>query len=152
LNRGDAAGAAETYREGATDGQVSRQRIRRPKLTRTGRPVCTGRSERLRARFVYWCKDPVRDLVFSLRFEEPCFWHVNSTVHEKYQRHLNAHIKMSRVNQRTNRIEYYWRELHSDDHLLDCECMNATRAVQLGLVPLIAENPQAYEQASLGFR
>jgi hypothetical protein len=98
-----------------------------------------------RARFVYWCKDPVRDLVFSLRFEEPCFWHVNSTVHEKYQRHLNAHIKMSRVNQRTNRIEYYWRELHSDDHLLDCECMNATRAVQLGLVPLIAENPQAYQ-------
>ena len=86
-----------------------------------------------RARFVYWCKDPVRDLVFSLRFEEPCFWHVNSTVHEKYQRHLNAHIKMSRVNPRTNRIEYYWRELHSDDHLLDCECMNATRAVQLGL-------------------
>jgi hypothetical protein len=36
-------------------------------------------------RFVYWCKDPVPDLAFLLRFEEPCFWHVNSTGHEKHR-------------------------------------------------------------------
>lgn len=101
------------------------------------------------ARFVYWCKDPVRDLVFSLRFEEPCYWHVSSTAHPSYDRHLNAHMKLTRQNPRTGRWETYWREMYADDHLLDCECMNSVRAVQLGLVPLLAENPQAY-QGQLG--
>lgn len=81
--------------------------------------------------FHYWAKDPVRDLVTSLKTHEPTIWHIHSNAHKAYQRHLNAHVKIYKNNAR-GEMEGTWHELHSDDHLWDCECMNATVAVQTG--------------------
>jgi hypothetical protein len=83
-----------------------------------------------------WAKDPVRDLVTGLRFAQPSIWHITSTVHPEYQRHLNAHVKMVRVNPRSNEPEQYWKELHGDDHLWDDECMQGAIAVQRGYAVL----------------
>lgn len=83
-----------------------------------------------------WAKDPVRDLVTGLRFAQPSIWHITSTVHPEYQRHLNAHVKMVRVNPRTNEPESFWKELHGDDHLWDDECMQGAIAVQRGYAVL----------------
>lgn len=101
------------------------------------------------ARFVYWAKDSVLDLIFSLRYNEPHCWHIHADAHKSYQRHLNSRAKMTRVNWQTGGTTYFWKELYQDDHLLDCECENLVRAIQLGLVPVPDENPAAY-QGQLG--
>lgn len=86
--------------------------------------------------FVYWCKDPVRDFVSALRVREPAIWHVHSNVHKRYAEHLNAHVKLIKVNPRTGEPETSWKEMKGEDHLLDCECMNAVTAVELGYASL----------------
>jgi hypothetical protein len=87
--------------------------------------------------FMYWCKDPIRDLVATLRVQEPTMWHIHSTAHPAYQQHLNAHVKLSKINARTGEPESFWKELEGrDDHLWDCECMNSATAVELGFLEL----------------
>lgn len=90
--------------------------------------------------FVYWCKDPIRDLLATLRDQQPTMWHIHSNAHPEYQRHLGAHVKMSRVVPRTGERIDYWMELSGrSDHLLDCEAMNAVTAVELGYAELFEE-------------
>lgn len=93
--------------------------------------------------FAYWCKDPVRDLVAGLRVQEPAIWHVHSNVHKKYTEHLNAHVKLTKVNAKTGEPEDFWKEMKTEDHLLDCECMNAVTAVELGFAVLLDRTPHA---------
>ena len=93
--------------------------------------------------FVYWCKDPVRDLVSTLRVQEPTIWHIHANAHPAYQQHLNAHVKLQKINARTGEPEDFWRELQGrDDHLWDCECMNAVTAVELGFAELFDRSEQ----------
>ncbi len=95
-----------------------------------------------KALWVYWANDPVKDLVAVLRFTtEPVIFHVHTDAHKDYQRHLNAEIKVAQRNHRTGRTVYFWKQLRKDNHALDCECMVAVRAMQLGLLPTPEETP-----------
>ncbi|MEA3207880.1 MAG: hypothetical protein QOE70_937 [Chthoniobacter sp.] len=103
-----------------------------------------------KAKYVYWSNDQLKDLLSVLRYSEPTIFHVHSDVPIEYQRHLNAEIKTTKKSFQTGRITYYWRQLRRDNHLLDAECMNLLRALQLGFVPMPDEQPTA-TQRSLDF-
>ena len=86
------------------------------------------------------------------RFLEPTIWHVHSTAHPAYQRHLNVHVKLQRIDHKSGAPVDYWKELHNDDHLWDCECMNTVLAVRQGLVPLLgsgAEQPELFQNLAV---
>jgi hypothetical protein len=74
-------------------------------------------------------------------------FHVHTDVPVDYQRHLNAEIKTTKRSFQTNRVTYFWRRLRKDNHLLDVECMNLLRALQLGFVPISDEQPAATQRA-----
>lgn len=95
-----------------------------------------------RARYVKFYTGGAMDLVSSLRYSEPQIWHVSANVSEKYQRHLNSRMKMMIQNKRTGRMEPIWKELHQDNHLLDCEEFQVIRAIQMGLISLPDERIQ----------
>jgi len=92
-----------------------------------------------RVRYVKFSTNGALDLISSLRFASPPIWHVTTNVSEKYQRHLNSKMKVSLQNKRTGRFEFIWKELHQDDHLLDCEEFQVIRSIQLGLIAVPEE-------------
>lgn len=92
-----------------------------------------------RVRYIKFSTYGALDLISSLRYASPPIWHITMNVSEKYQRHLNSKMKMALQNKRTGRMEYIWKELHQDDHLLDCEEFQAIRAIQLGLISVPEE-------------
>lgn len=95
-----------------------------------------------RARYVNFAKDPILDIVSSLRYAEPTMWHVSVNVHPEYARHLNSRIKRQGKNKRTGRTEWLWYELHQSNHLADCESFVAVRAMQRGLLSLPQESEE----------
>jgi DNA-directed RNA polymerase subunit RPC12/RpoP len=92
-----------------------------------------------RVRYVKFSTYGAMDLVASLRYTTPTIWHITANTSEKYQRHLNSRMKMLLQNKRTGRMEPIWKQLHQDDHLLDCEEFQVIRAIQVGLISLPAE-------------
>ncbi len=95
--------------------------------------------------------DPIKDLLAVLRYNEPPIFHVHTDVPVDYQRHMNAEIKTTKRSFQTNRVTYFWRRLRKDNHLLDAECMNLLRALQLGFVPMPDEQPATIQcSLSLG--
>ena len=100
-----------------------------------------------KARYVYWANDPIKDLLAVLRYREPPIFHVHTDVPVDYQRHLNAEIKTTKRSFQTNRVTYFWRRLRKDNHLLDAECMNLLRALQLGFVPMPDEQPTTTQRS-----
>lgn len=87
-----------------------------------------------RARYFKFYKDGALDLVSSLRYAEPAIWHVSANVSARYQRQMNSRVKVMIQNKRTGRYQAIWKDLYKDNHLLDCECMQVIRAIQLGLI------------------
>jgi hypothetical protein len=79
------------------------------------------------------------DLISSLRFHQPPIWHININVSDQYQRHMGSRMKAAVQSKRTGRWEQIWKELHQDDHLLDCEEFQVIRAIQLGLISVPEE-------------
>lgn len=93
--------------------------------------------------FIYWCKDPVRDFVSALRARRETLWHIHANTHPAYQQHLNSHIRLKKVKPSTGETEDYWIEKSGrDDHLWDCECMNASTALELGYAELLGGQGQ----------
>lgn len=92
-----------------------------------------------RARYIKYSTSAALDLVSSLRYATPTIWHVSANVSDRYQRQLNSKVKVMQQNRKTGRWEYFWRDLHTEDHLLDCEKMAAIQAVILGLVSVPQE-------------
>jgi DNA-directed RNA polymerase subunit RPC12/RpoP len=100
--------------------------------------------------FIKWSKDPIREHLKGLMAKTigqgTPIWHTHANVHPDYQRHMNAHVMERRHNGRI--WQTFWRELPGvPDHLWDCECMNAVRAVMKGMCPLIdvrAEQPELF--------
>lgn len=92
-----------------------------------------------RARYIKFSTNGALDLISSLRYASPPIWHVTMNVSDKYQRHLNSKLKTGLQNKRTGRWEYIWRDIHQDDHLLDCEEFQVIRAIQLGLISVPEE-------------
>lgn len=91
--------------------------------------------------FIKWCKDPVREQVKGLQGKTSAdgkpIHHIHAHVHKEYQRHMNAHVMQVRVNARGQR-DTFWLELKGvPDHLWDCECMQAARALMRGMTPLL---------------
>lgn len=89
-----------------------------------------------RARFVNFVKHSVSDMVASLRYAEPSIWHISANVSPRYARHLNSRTKIKVKNKRTNKAEWIWKELHQENHMLDCESFVTIRAMQRGLLLL----------------
>jgi hypothetical protein len=87
-----------------------------------------------RVRYVKFSKPRILDMVSSLRWAQPTIWHVSMNAHLDYSRHLNSRVKLQRQNQRTGVVEWFWKELHQDNHLADCENFVTVRALQLGLL------------------
>src|SRR5215472_9840404 len=84
-------------------------------------------------------KSAALDLVSSLRYASPTIWHVSANVSDRYQRQLNSKVKVMTQNRKTGRWEQFWKDLHTEDHLLDAECGVAIQAVILGLVSVPQE-------------
>jgi len=95
-----------------------------------------------RARYVKYSKGGALDIVSSLRYASPTIWHITANVSDRYQRQLNSKMKVQLQNKRTGRIEQIWKDLHREDHLLDCECIVTIRSIQMGLLSLPSENIQ----------
>jgi hypothetical protein len=95
-----------------------------------------------RARYVKYSKAGALDIVSSLRYANPTIWHITANVSDRYQRQLNSKMKIQQQNKQTGRIKMIWKDLHREDHLLDCECMAVIRSIQMGLVSLPTENVQ----------
>lgn len=95
-----------------------------------------------RARYIKYSTAAALDLVASLRYHDPTIWHVTANVSDRYQRQLNSKVKVMQQNRRTGRWEYFWKDLHSEDHLLDAEKMATIQAVILGLVSVPTEQIQ----------
>lgn len=93
-----------------------------------------------RARYVKYSKGGALDIVSSLRYAKPTIWHITANVSDRYQRQLNSKMKVQIQNKRSGRIELIWKDLHREDHLLDCECEVSIRAIQMGLISLPSEN------------
>lgn len=87
-----------------------------------------------RARYFKFSKDGALDLVSSLRYADPAIWHVSANVSDRYQRQLNSKMKIMVLNKRNGRYKPIWKDLYKESHLLDCECMQTIRAIQLGLI------------------
>jgi len=92
-----------------------------------------------RAKYVKYSKEAALDLVSSLRYSTPTIWHVSANVSTRYQRQLNSKVKVMQQSKKTGRFESFWKDLHSEDHLLDAECGVAIQAVILGLVAVPQE-------------
>lgn len=92
-----------------------------------------------RVRYIKFSTNGALDLISSLRYASPPIWHITMNVSDKYQRHLNSKLKTGVQSKRTGRWEYIWKELHQDDHLLDCEEFQVVRAIQLGLISVPEE-------------
>jgi hypothetical protein len=92
-----------------------------------------------RAKYIKYSKASALDLVASLRYTTPTIWHVSANVSDRYQRQLNSKVKVMQQSKKTGRMEYFWKDLHSEDHLLDAECGVAMQAVILGLVAVPQE-------------
>lgn len=75
-------------------------------------------------------------------------WTLPSTVGADYVRQLTAERRISREDTR-GRTVYEWRQMHPDNHLLDCECMILVAAVIKGLVPsgVVRQSKVAVEKA-----
>ncbi len=95
-----------------------------------------------RARYVKFSNAGSMDLVSSLRYANPTIWHVTANVSDRYQRQLNSRMKMQVQNKRTGRMEVIWKDLHNENHLLDCEKMQCIRAIQAGLISVPDERIQ----------
>ncbi len=89
-----------------------------------------------RARYIKYYKDAALDIVSSLRYASPTIWHITANASERYQRHLNSKMKIMVQNKRNGRWGPIWKDLHTEDHLLDGECGVAIRAIQMGLISL----------------
>lgn len=89
-----------------------------------------------RARFIYFAKDPMLDIVESLRHSEPFIWHCTVNVSPEYNKHLNSRVKRMQKNKKTGRPEWVWYELNQQNHLYDCEVHVTVRALMLGLISL----------------
>lgn len=96
----------------------------------------------VRARYFKFSKDAGLDIITSLRHSDPPIWHVSANVSDRYQRHLNSRIKLLVQNKRTGRFAPLWKDLHQENHLQDCEVINAVRAIQLGLVVVPGESSE----------
>lgn len=92
-----------------------------------------------RAKYIKYSKAAALDLVSSLRYAQPTIWHVTANVSDRYQRQLNSKVKIMQQNRKTGRWDSFWKDLHSEDHLLDAECGVAIQAVILGLVAVPQE-------------
>ncbi len=88
----------------------------------------------------------MREQVKALMTKTPTIWHTHANVSKEYQRHMNAHHMTIEHNGRFTFT--VWKELKGvPDHLWDCECMQAVRAVMKGMTPLIdvrAEQPELF--------
>jgi DNA-directed RNA polymerase subunit RPC12/RpoP len=87
-----------------------------------------------RARYFKFCKSSGLDILSSLRYADPAIWHVSANVSDRYQRQMNARMKVMIQNKRTGRYVPLWKDLYKEAHLQDCEVMQAIRAIQLGLI------------------
>jgi phage terminase large subunit GpA-like protein len=92
-----------------------------------------------RAKYIKYSKSAALDLVSSLRYATPTIWHVSANVSDRYQRQLNSKVKVMQQSKKTGRWESFWKDLHTEDHLLDAECGVAIQAVILGLVAVPQE-------------
>jgi hypothetical protein len=92
-----------------------------------------------RVRYIKFSVNGAMDLISSLRFHQPPIWHISIDVSDKYQRHMTSRMKVAVQSKRTGRWEQIWKELHQDDHLLDCEEFQVIRAIQLGLISVPEE-------------
>ncbi len=89
--------------------------------------------------YIAFCKHETIDLVMGLRYAEPPCWHVSPNVHEDYSRHLNSRMKLRRVNQKTGVQEWFYKELHQDNHLADAENFVHIQALIKGLLAMPPE-------------
>jgi DNA-directed RNA polymerase subunit RPC12/RpoP len=101
-----------------------------------------------RAAFIYWSNDRIKDRLAVARHAIPPRWHVHGDVRQDYMRHLNAEIKTTKMNPRTGRVSYYWKQVRRDNHLLDCEAMQFAMGLVGGVIEDEADK-QANSQAAL---
>ena len=105
--------------------------------------------QNIRAPFVYWSGDRIKDRLEVLRFEEPARWHVDAGVSKDYVHQLNSEIKTSKISPKTGRITFYWRQVRKANHLRDCEAMQIVLTLKNGILEDEASR-QANTQIALG--
>ena len=91
-----------------------------------------------------WSNPTIKDILFKLRDAEssPVKWEVpEQWSTNKYWRHLDGEYKGRDFNARTGRVIYTYkkRSRHWPNHLLDCEAMNVTVAIKIGILKTKAE-------------
>lgn len=95
-----------------------------------------------RARYVKFAKSVMMDVLSSMRYSDPTIWHITANVSPRYTRQINSRVKEQRSNLKTGRVEWFWKELHQENHLLDSEVHVTVRALQLGLLSLPNESEE----------
>lgn len=86
-----------------------------------------------------WSNPSIKDIVARMRDKEssPVKWGiVKEYATEEYFRHLDGEYKKAVVDKRTGRVVRRWvlRNSRWENHLFDCECMNAAAAMFLGIL------------------
>lgn len=103
-----------------------------------------------KAMYVQWANDPIKDMLLAVRNSLPSIFHVLSTTHKDYQRHMNAEQPVLQKSGRKGGYIRAWHRFSRHNHGHDCECMALTRAAMLGLVPMPdGTNGQLQQQMEL---
>lgn len=99
-----------------------------------------------RVKYVKFSKGGVMDVVSAMRYSENKFWHVSLNVSDRYSRHMNSRAKIKRLNPKNGREEWFWKELHQENHLLDCEEHVTVNAMMRGLFVMPDETEKSKQE------
>ncbi len=92
-------------------------------------------SERnLKAMFLYWANDPIKNRLDAMMNGNPIRWHVPPNVSPEYIRQMNSEAKELKVDKRTGRKVWFWKRKRRDNHAWDCEAMQIAAGLAGGLI------------------
>ena len=85
--------------------------------------------------FLYWCSDPIKDILAELRRLGAPTWEFPKDVPDDYVKHMNSEYKRETINKQTKRLERRWTSTNRQNHLWDCEAMQVALALRFRLLP-----------------
>ena len=83
--------------------------------------------------YYVWSNEAIKDCLIGLRSQGPPHWEFGEDVSEAYLFQLNSEVKREVVDKKTKRPVMRWVSFR-DNHLWDCEAMQVTAAMLMGVL------------------
>jgi phage terminase large subunit GpA-like protein len=85
------------------------------------------------ASYIYWCNEPVKDILAVLRAGNGVDWEVPKDISDAYKFQIDSEVKEDQINKTTGQVNRLWVKKR-ENHLWDCEAMNLVVAIMMGLM------------------